>query len=115
MSEPSQPPPHEPLFLRSADVQQKRPPSSFADQPTRGKTTWYTLLTAPDTATDTLTAGTATCPANGSLALHCHAPAEIYYVQSGAGEVEIERKRSKVGKDTVVWIPGDAEHGVFCG
>ena len=49
-----------------------------------------------------------------SLALHRHAQAELYFILDGTGEVEIDRKREKVGKDTVIWIPGDAEHGVFC-
>ncbi|KAL1628548.1 hypothetical protein SLS56_005780 [Neofusicoccum ribis] len=61
-----------------------------------------------------LSAGIAVCPSKGSLALHRHAQAEIYYILSGTGEVEIEGKRQKVAKDMAVWIPGDAEHGVFC-
>ncbi|OJD32563.1 uncharacterized protein BKCO1_37000152 [Diplodia corticola] len=105
--------PQKPVFLPSGPVLQNQP-SSFAE-PTRGTTTWHTLLSAPNTPTDSLTTGIATCPPNGSLALHRHKQAEIYYILSGTGEVEIEGERQRVVKDTVVWIPGDAEHGVFCG
>lgn len=62
-----------------------------------------------------MSSGVATCPSNGTLALHRHTQAEIYFILSGSGEVEIEGKRTKVKKDMAIWIPGDAEHGVFCG
>lgn len=61
-----------------------------------------------------MSSGIAVCPPWGSLALHRHRQAEIYYVLSGSGHVEIDGKRVQVGPDTLVWIPGDAEHGVFC-
>ncbi|KAF2141919.1 uncharacterized protein K452DRAFT_358424 [Aplosporella prunicola CBS 121167] len=99
-----------PVFLRSTD----NAPSSFAE-PNRGNTAWRTLLSASTTSTTSLSAGVAVCPSNGSLALHRHAQAEIYYILSGAGEVEIDGQRHSVSKDMIVWIPGDAEHGVFCG
>ncbi|KAF4543649.1 Cupin RmlC-type [Lasiodiplodia theobromae] len=102
-----------PLFLRSHQVSET-PPSSFAES-ARGNTTWHTLLSAPATATDSLSGGIAVCPSNGSLALHRHEQAEIYYVLAGAGEVEIDGKRRKVSEGMMIWIPGNAEHGVFCG
>ncbi|KAK7435673.1 hypothetical protein CaCOL14_004456 [Colletotrichum acutatum] len=90
------------------------PPESFPEQ-SRGNATWHTLVSAPGTVTDSLSSGVATCPPNGSLALHRHKQAEIYYVLSGSGKVEINGVRHAVSKDQLVWIPGDAEHGVFCG
>jgi quercetin dioxygenase-like cupin family protein len=60
-------------------------------------------------------AGIATCPSNGTLALHQHTQAEIYYVLAGSGQVEINGVRHHVTEGTVLWIPGDAMHGVFCG
>ncbi|KAH8646118.1 RmlC-like cupin domain-containing protein [Xylariales sp. PMI_506] len=101
-----------PLVIDTAATLQE-PPSSF---PTldKGNTTWHTLLSAPTTPTDSLCAGIATCPANGTLARHRHSQAEMYYVLSGSGEVEIDGKRQRVSKGTLLWIPGDAEHGVFC-
>ncbi|KAH7039506.1 RmlC-like cupin domain-containing protein [Macrophomina phaseolina] len=100
-------------FLHLEDLS-KNPSSSFAES-SRGNTTWHTLLSAPTTPTDALSAGIAVCPSNGSLALHRHKQAEIYYVLSGSGEVEIDGARQRVSKNMIIWIPGDAEHGVFCG
>lgn len=60
-------------------------------------------------------AGIATCPAEGSLALHQHTQAEIYYILSGSGIVEINGVRNHVSEGSVLWIPGNAMHGVVCG
>ncbi|KPM35869.1 hypothetical protein AK830_g10702 [Neonectria ditissima] len=92
---------------------QTRPPSSFPD-PSFGTTTWHTLLSAPATPSSSLSAGVAVCPSRGKLALHRHKQAEVYYILGGSGEVEINGKRSRVSEGMVIWIPGDAEHGVFC-
>ncbi|KAF5020054.1 hypothetical protein F66182_7935 [Fusarium sp. NRRL 66182] len=105
-------PPHKPLII-DIGAQTAAAPSSFAEKQ-RGNATWHTLLSAPGTASTSLTGGIATCPANGTLALHRHKQAEIYYILSGSGEVEVDGERRKVTKDNLVWIPGDAEHGVFC-
>lgn len=104
---------HKQCFLHVGDLSEN-PSSSFAE-PSRGNTTWHTLLSAPTTPTDALSAGVAVCPSNGSLALHRHKQAEIYYILSGSGEVEIDGTRQRVSKNMIIWIPGDAEHGVFCG
>ncbi|KAK2606516.1 hypothetical protein N8I77_005259 [Diaporthe amygdali] len=104
--------PEKPIFLNEEAL--KRPASSFAESD-KGNTTWHTLLSAPATPSTSLSAGIAICPAKGSLALHRHEQAEIYYILSGSGEVEVDGKRQRVGKDMTVWIPGNAEHGVFCG
>ncbi|KAG8164353.1 hypothetical protein KVR01_006271 [Diaporthe batatas] len=102
----------QPVFLEKEALRQ--PPSSFAE-PDRGNATWHTLLSAPTTASSSLSAGIAECPANGFLALHRHKQAEMYYILSGRGEVEVDGKRHRVRDGMLIWIPGDAEHGVFCG
>ncbi|KAF4442840.1 hypothetical protein F53441_11630 [Fusarium austroafricanum] len=102
-----------PLII-DIDAQTRTKPSSFAEKE-RGNATWHTLLSSPETSTASLTGGIATCPAYGTLALHRHKQAEIYYILSGTGEVEVEGERYSVSKNNLVWIPGDAEHGVFCG
>lgn len=80
-----------------------------------GNVVWQTLLDNSQTSTDSMCAGIATCPSNGSLALHQHAQAEMYYVLDGSGEVEIDGERHPVKEGSVLWIPGDVMHGVFCG
>lgn len=105
-------PSDEPIFLNEEAL--THPPSSFPE-PEKGNATWHTLLSAPATASTSLSAGIAVCPANGCLALHRHKQAEIYYILSGTGELEVDGKRQRVAKDMTIWIPGNAEHGVFCG
>lgn len=92
----------------------KQPPSSFTE-PDKGNATWHTLVSSPSTPSTSLSAGIATCPAKGSLALHRHKQAEIYHILSGTGEVEVDGKRRRVSTGMTIWVPGNAEHGVFCG
>lgn len=87
---------------------------SFPDS-SYGNVVWQTLLSKPGTSSDSMCAGIATCPPNGTLALHQHTQAELYYVLAGSGEVEIDGVRHRVTEGSVLWIPGDAVHGVFCG
>ncbi|KAL4948434.1 RmlC-like cupin domain-containing protein [Aspergillus filifer] len=87
--------------------------SSFPD-PSHGKDlTWRTLLSTPQTPTSSLCAGIATCPPSGFLARHRHKEAEIYYIISGKGVMEIDGKQIELEKGGVVFIPSDAEHGVW--
>jgi mannose-6-phosphate isomerase-like protein (cupin superfamily) len=107
------PGPQKPLIL-DISAQSQNTPSSFAEKE-RGNATWHTLLSSPDTASTSITAGIATCPRYGTLALHRHKQAEVYFILSGSGEVEVNGERHSVSKNNLIWIPGDAEHGVFCG
>lgn len=90
------------------------PFDSFPDT-INGTAIWQTLLSQPKTNSDSMCAGIATCPSNGSLALHQHTQAEVYYVLAGSGEVEIDGTRHRISEGSMLWIPGDAVHGVFCG
>lgn len=79
-----------------------------------GHVTWKTLLSNPKTNTDTFTTGIATCPAKGGhLKCHRHKQTEIYHVLQGRGFVRIDGQEYGVEKGSVVWIPGDAEHGIW--
>ncbi|KAF2706797.1 RmlC-like cupin [Pleomassaria siparia CBS 279.74] len=96
------------------------PPESFprptsSASPVTGNCTWRTLLSSPKTPTDTFVTGIATCALNGGhLALHQHTHAEIYYVISGKGKVSIDGMETELAKGSVVFVPGDAVHGVWC-
>ena len=88
------------------------PPEFFQD-PSRGTTTWHTLISQPQTPTSDLTAGIAVCPpGQGHLCPHRHAQAEIYHILEGEGEVTIDGVTSRVEAGSTVFIPGDAEHGM---
>lgn len=85
---------------------------SFSDTG-RGDVTWKTLVSSPLTNTDSLTAGIATCPPkSGHLCSHRHKQAEIYYITEGRGIVEIDGVKSAVQAGSVVYIPGNAKHGI---
>ena len=58
--------------------------------------------------------GIAVCqPRTGSLCPHRHTQAEIYYIISGKGIVQINGREYEVEGGSSVFIPGDAEHGIF--
>lgn len=85
---------------------------SFQDT-SKGIVSWKTLISAPKTATTGLTAGIATCPPReGHLCPHRHTHAEIYHITSGRGILHIDGKEQEVAAGSVVYIPGDAEHGI---
>jgi mannose-6-phosphate isomerase-like protein (cupin superfamily) len=116
-----------PVVLHEHDIS-KRKSESFADNIGGGTLTWQTLISEPETETDTFTVGIATCkpgadnscPASskealpGHLKLHRHTHAEIYHVMAGRGIVTIDGKEYEVGKASVVFIPGNVEHGIRC-
>jgi oxalate decarboxylase/phosphoglucose isomerase-like protein (cupin superfamily) len=94
---------------------------SFPDPSTGGNVEWKTLISRPKTDSDTFTVGVATCPPSttlasrygGHLKLHRHTHAEIYHVISGCGVVCVDGTEHAVRKGSVVYIPGDAEHGIW--
>ncbi|KAF2175038.1 RmlC-like cupin [Zopfia rhizophila CBS 207.26] len=82
--------------------------------PTGGNVTWQTLLSSPKTSTDTFTTGIAKCaPGGGYLQLHLHKQAEICHIIQGRGIVPINGTEYQVEKGSVVFIPGDVEHGIL--
>ncbi|ETN42163.1 uncharacterized protein HMPREF1541_04104 [Cyphellophora europaea CBS 101466] len=91
---------------------QAQQPECFPDS-TNGIVTWKTLISAPKTATDSLTVGIATCPPRqGHLCPHRHQQAEIYHITSGRGVMEIDGREQDVCAGSVVYIPGNARHGI---
>jgi quercetin dioxygenase-like cupin family protein len=82
------------------------------DDPVKGRVGWRTLLSGDTNPTEALTVGVAEIEPGGWLGLHRHAPAEIYYVLQGSGVVSLDGAEHEVSAGTVVFIPGDAEHGI---
>lgn len=100
-----------PIFLIPSQITLK-PPESF-HEPGRGHITWRTLLSSGLTPSNTLTAGIATCPAKtGYLGHHRHEQAEIYLILEGEGLMYVDGAEQRVEKGGVVFIPGNAEHGI---
>jgi mannose-6-phosphate isomerase-like protein (cupin superfamily) len=119
--------PIKPVVLHEHDISNRKS-ESFPDTSVGGTLTWKTLISKPETETDTFTVGIATCkpgvdisrPASskktlpGHLKLHRHTHAEIYHITAGRGIVTVDGKEHEVGKGSVVFIPGNAEHGIRC-
>ncbi|KAF2031664.1 hypothetical protein EK21DRAFT_87923 [Setomelanomma holmii] len=119
-----------PVILHTSDISLMSP-QSFPSS-AQGIVSWKTLFSSPHTPTDSLTVGIATCPAGsgtsrpiqnqnqagspkpgpGHLKSHRHAHAEMYYVTAGKGCVTIDGIEYEVRKESVVFIPGNAEHGI---
>jgi quercetin dioxygenase-like cupin family protein len=87
-----------------------QPQSGWSDA--RGELTWRRLFGGDDLPTDTMTMGVATLEPGGFLALHRHAPAELYYILEGRGRVQLDGVERDVKAGDGVFIPGDAEHGI---
>lgn len=106
-----------PVLFNSTDIE-NTPSEGFPDPSSGGDVSWKTLISAPITATDTFTVGIATCApkkttgCRGHLKPHTHQQAEVYHVTQGKGIVTIDGEKHKIGKGGVLWIPGDAEHGI---
>lgn len=104
-------PPRRAVILEPKAIEEQQD-ESFADT-SNGIVTWKTLISAPQTATDSLTAGIATLPPQqGHLCAHRHTHAEIYHIISGRGTMTIDGSEQEVSAGSVVYIPGDAEHGI---
>ncbi|KAL4753011.1 RmlC-like cupin domain-containing protein [Aspergillus terricola var. indicus] len=105
----------EPIVL-NAETIRSLPAESFPASNNTNNLTWRTLLsTSPPhlTPSSNMCAGLASCPPHsGQLSLHRHTQAEIYYITSGRGIVNIEGFEHEVSAGSVLFIPGDAEHGV---
>lgn len=74
---------------------------------------WKTLISASKTGSHEITSGIAKCaPSTGRLCVHQHRQAELYYFIQGSGIVTIEDVESVVEAGGIVFIPGDAKHGI---
>lgn len=114
-----------PTILHASHISQ-RVAERFPDASVGGDVRWKTLFSRPKTGTDTFTVGVARCAPQGAgesndegnggigLKMHRHTHPEIYYVTKGRGVVTIEGEEHEVGEGSVVYIPGDAEHGMRC-
>jgi len=106
------PRPTQPIVL-SARAIQDMPSETFPESTPGGDVTWKTLLSSSRTPSNALTSGLARCPAKGGhLKCHRHCHPEIYYVVQGRGAVTIDGQEREVARSDVVFIPGDAEHGI---
>lgn len=79
---------------------------------TRGTIRFRTLISAPETPTDSLVCGIAMMSAGDTFVLHSHAHAEVYYGLEGEGEVTINGEQHRLAPGVALFIPGGAMHGI---
>ena len=79
-----------------------------------GRTHWKTLLSADRTPTNAMTVGiTEIEPSEDKqFFLHQHAQPEVYHILAGHGVVKISGEEYAVQPGSLVFIPGDAPHGL---
>lgn len=77
----------------------------------RGPVSWKELLGDPAEGAD-MVVGVARLKAGEHLALHRHAQPEVYFMLTGRGLVTVDGAVHDVQAGTLVFIPGDAEHGI---
>ncbi len=90
-------------------------PVEGGSDPTVGTVTWKTLICADRTQSSEILLGVAEFPPHGVLNLHRHEPAEYYFCTSGHGIVSIDGVDHEVRPGAAVFVPGNAEHGVWAG
>lgn len=78
----------------------------------RGTIRFRTLISAPETATDSLVCGVAMMAAGETFALHSHEQAEVYFGLEGEGEVMIDGQHHTLAPGVALFIPGGAIHGI---
>jgi mannose-6-phosphate isomerase-like protein (cupin superfamily) len=98
--------PVRPVVVRAGDL----PVEGWDDA--RGRLTWATLFSAGRTPTQALTAGWATVPPGGFLAVHRHTPAELYVLVAGRAILTLDDHDAEVEQGSAVFIPGDVRHGI---
>jgi quercetin dioxygenase-like cupin family protein len=76
----------------------------------RSPVRWKDLIGRERDASQSLSLGVAEIPPGAALARHRHAAPEIYYVLSGAGNVEVDGTDYPVAAGAAVFIPGGAQH-----
>jgi quercetin dioxygenase-like cupin family protein len=70
------------------------------------------LIDADLTKSSGLSLGLAEIAPGGELILHYHSPAEIYVVTNGVGTLNKSGELEEVKKGDVVYITGNAKHGL---
>jgi quercetin dioxygenase-like cupin family protein len=87
-------------------------PDERWQDPARGTIRFRTLISAPDTPTDSLVCGVAMMAPGETFALHSHAHPEVYFGLEGEGEVMIDGQPWHLAPGVALFIPGGAIHGI---
>jgi len=78
----------------------------------RGQVMWKDLLGSDPAEGANMVMGVARLRPGEALSPHRHAQPETYFMLTGRGDVTIDGVTRDVPAGTLVFIPGDAEHGI---
>ena len=78
----------------------------------RGTIRFRTLISAPETKTDSLVCGVAMLATGETFALHSHEHPEVYFGIEGEGDVMIDGTPYRLSPGIAIFIPSNAVHGV---
>lgn len=78
----------------------------------RGTVRFRTLISSPETRTDSLVCGVAMMAPGETFALHSHEHPEVYFGLEGEGEVMVDGHQHHLAPGVALYIPGGAIHGV---
>lgn len=73
---------------------------------------WKTFCGGDNSTTNGISFGNMEVPPGGLLHTHHHAEEEAYFVQRGSGKVYLNDRVFNIEAGSIVFIPGDASHGV---
>ena len=82
------------------------------DDKLRGTIRFRTLISAPDTHTDSIVCGVAMMETGDTFALHSHEHPEVYFGLEGEGDVMIDGNPHRLAPGIAIFIPSNAIHGV---
>jgi quercetin dioxygenase-like cupin family protein len=85
-------------------------PADQVDQ--RGRVSWKDLLGSDAAEGANMVMGVARLKPGEQLALHRHTQPETYFMLAGRGVVTIDGASQQIEAGTLVFIPGNAEHGI---
>ena len=76
---------------------------------------WWELIGGDTMPTKEIVMGIAEVPVGAGRPArgHTHAPAEVYYIVSGRGEVMVDGETYPLHSGDAVWIPPNAEHVAY--
>ncbi len=78
----------------------------------RGRVMWKDLLGSNPAEGADMVMGVARVRPGETLEPHRHAQPETYFTLAGRGTVSIDGMRHEVSAGTMLFIPGNAEHGI---
>jgi quercetin dioxygenase-like cupin family protein len=98
------------IVRRIADVEWQGWPAEQVAA--RGRVSWKDLLGSDPAEGADMVMGVARLLPGETLEPHRHSQPETYFALAGRGTVTIDGTRHDVEAGTLLFIPGDAEHGI---